>query len=134
LRDDVIEIRDVPPPPAQPSDWWDPVLRLGAKKGESWTSEMPDGRSVTYTVVEFRQDERRNQLVEIRRVVKNPKEPAAWEESLVTYALGIGEIRRQAVKRNVAGGSMTMLESRLVSAAVAPPPSRGQDAPEKKRP
>jgi hypothetical protein len=119
LKDGLVELRDTPPPPAQPSPWWDPVFRSGLKRGESWTSEMPSGQTVTYTVVGFSKDQQSRHCVELSRVVKSPMDPETWEESRITYALGVGEIRRVVSWHATNGRSITKLEMRLVEAMPA---------------
>jgi hypothetical protein len=97
LRNDTVEIRAIPAPPRQPGAWWDPVLKLGFKKGESWSAEYSeDGatHTVTYTVLDIGKDERGRQLLELRRVEKNSRDPNNWYEDTITYARGIGEIKR----------------------------------------
>ncbi|MCE9564170.1 MAG: OB-fold putative lipoprotein [Planctomycetes bacterium] len=126
VQDGTIEFRDVPPPPAQPSAWWDPVFKLGMKHGESWSGEMPDGATVTYTVMGFSKGENARQMVEIRRVLKSTKESTVWEESKIMYAVGVGEVSRIVTKQSAAGQSFTGLEMRLVEAGTDPKP------PEKK--
>ncbi len=128
LTEGTIETRDVPAPPNQPSSWWDPVLKLGVKKGESWSSERPDGRIVTYTVESFASDALKRPVVEIRRVMKHPKEPAVWEESRIVYTLGVGETRRVVSTHSANGQAFTMMEMRLVDAAT------DAKEPEKKEP
>jgi hypothetical protein len=132
LRDDLIEMREVPAPPAQPADRWDPVFKVGVKQGESWTAETPDKRVVTYTATEFRRDEHHRQVVEIRRVVKDPKETGAWEEAVITYALGVGEVRRVVMRRHGNGKAVAVLEVRLVDKPGVPPVEKGPADPEKK--
>jgi hypothetical protein len=125
--DEGIELREIPPAPLQPSQWWDPVMRLGAKKGESWSSEMPDGRVVTYTVMAFIQDEQQRQLVEIRRIVKNPRVAISWEEETRTYALGIGEIKRVASRQFVNGNALTTLEMKVAESPDSKDPNEPKD-------
>jgi hypothetical protein len=117
LRDDTVEIRAIPAPPLQPSQWWDPVLKFGSKKGDFWSSESPDGRMITYTVMDFRKDEFERQLAVIRRIAKSSKDQSQWEESLIVYARGVGEIRR-TLARQSAGAGVTMLETRYVESGL----------------
>jgi tRNA_anti-like len=114
VNEGAIEMREVPAPPAQPSLWWDPVLKIGVKKGESWSSEMPGGRTVTYTVVGFGKDEAKRSTVEIRRVVKDPKVMTYWEESTIVYAHSVGPVRRTLATRNENGQAVVIAEMRLV--------------------
>lgn len=118
LKDETIEIRPFPTPPIQPSPWWDPVLKLGCKKKESWSSEMPDGRTVTYTVLDFRKDETLREVVELRRVLKNPKVPNIWEESVITYVRGLGEVRRIVTSQTITGTAVAVMEMRLVESGI----------------
>lgn len=129
LNEGTIETRDVPAPPNQPSTWWDPVLKLGVKKGESWTSERPDGRIVTYTVESFASDVSKRPIVEIRRAMKHPKEPAVWEESRIVYTLGVGETRRVVSRHSANGQAFTMMEMRLVDLAAESKESEKKEPP-----
>ncbi len=118
VKDDTIEIRAIPAPPLQPSPWWDPVLKLGCKKGDSWSSEMPDGRVITYTVQGFDIDEAQRPVVEIRRIAKHPKDMGIWEESSIVYARNLGEVRRSVTAMSVAGKGVTLMETRLVESGI----------------
>jgi hypothetical protein len=117
LRDDTIEFRQIPAAPLQPSPWWDPVLKLGSKKGDSWSSDMPDGRTITYTVMDFKKDENQRFVVEIRRVARHPKDQSLWEESLITYARGLGEVRRSVAKQST-GLGVAVLEMKYVESGL----------------
>jgi hypothetical protein len=79
---------------------------------------MPDERTITYTVQSFKTDEEQRQIVEIRRIAKNQKESAVWEESLIVYARGIGEIRRSVTAMSAAGKGVAMLEVGLVESGI----------------
>jgi hypothetical protein len=116
----LVELRDVPAPPAQPSSSWDPALKLGMKKGETWSGETPDGRTVTYTVVDFSTDAQKRQLVQILRVTKNPKDLTSWEETTHVYARGVGEVRRVVTRHFSNGKAVALLEVRLVDPAADP--------------
>lgn len=104
----------------QPPVWWDPVLKFGLKKGESWSVETPEKKTVTYTVGDFRKDESERLLVDVKRVVKNPKDANHWEESLSTYARGLGEIRRIVTKHSLTGKPVVVKELRLVESDQVP--------------
>ena len=110
VTDGAIETRDRPVPPAQPGAWWNPVFKIGMRKGEMWTSKMPDGRTVTYTVADFGKDAAGRPTVEIARVEKNPKDATTWQETTITYARGVGEVRRVMVRRSTSGKAYTVLE------------------------
>ena len=57
-------------PPLQPGTWWDPILKFGSRKGDTWSSTLPDGCIVTYTGVRFGTDFNDRNTVEIQRVLK----------------------------------------------------------------
>ena len=100
--------------------WWDPVLRLGRKTSESWSTEIPGGRMVRYTVMGFTTDAGRSQ-VEIRRVVSNPKDTDRLEESMIVYARGVGEVRRTVGVRVGAASPVTISEMRLADGPAEEP-------------
>jgi hypothetical protein len=127
-----LEFRPLPQPPAVPGEFWDPVLRWGARKGATWTTTLPDRRAASYKVVEFARDALGRKTVEILRVVRNPK-PAdpknqRREETTIVYVWGIGEVRRVVATRSGTGDGVTVLESRLVEAE-----STGLEEPKKDR-
>lgn len=131
LGDGVIESREVPAPPLQPADWWEPTLKLGAYQGESWSAERPDGAVLTYTVEGFGADPEKRPVVEVRRTIKNPKDTKGWEETRFVYTLGVGETRRVVVHRLANGQAVTATEVRL---ADAPPPAPKDKEPATKEP
>ena len=100
----------VPSPPPPPA--WEPVLKLGAKAGESWAYAAPDGRKVTYTVTGFRQDATGRPLVGILKVAVNPVDKSR-EEWAVVYAKKVGEVERLDVEHSVAG-SRVLREMKLM--------------------
>jgi hypothetical protein len=120
LNEDTIEMRERPAPPLQPAAWWDPILKIGVRKGETWSSTMPDGRVVTYIVVRFGKDYAERNTVEIQRVLKNPKETATWDETTLTYARGVGEVRRVMTKQSTNGKAYLTLEMKWVEGEVPP--------------
>jgi hypothetical protein len=120
-----LESRPVPPAPRVPGPYWDPVLKWGARKGETWTGTLPDGREGQYKVVEFGRDALGRKTVEILRVAKNPKDPklpadpkgqkeTRWEEATLVYTHGIGEVRRVITMRSSTGSGVVTTEMRLV--------------------
>jgi hypothetical protein len=126
VNEDMVEIRDKPTPPAQPALWWDPILKLGARKGETWNTTMLDGRVVTYTVVRFGKDDAGRNTVEIQRITKHPKDSANWEEATIIYARGIGEVSRVIVKQSTNGKAYSLGEMKWVESetSVAPDPKK----------
>jgi hypothetical protein len=113
VENQAVEIREIPEPPAQPQSWWDPVIKIGLKKGEAWSSEMPDGRQVSYSVVDFGKDENGRDTLSIHRVEKHPKQPGVWQERTITYVRGLGEVKR-VVSEHRLKGAVAVLELRLV--------------------
>lgn len=130
VADGFIESREIPAPPLQPSDWWEPTLKLGAFQGESWSAERPDGAVFTYTVEGFDTDTEKRPIVEVRRTIKHPKDPRGWEETRLVYTLGVGETRRLVVNRLATGQAVTATEVRLVES----PPGPKDKEPAKKDP
>ncbi|HSQ57168.1 MAG TPA: hypothetical protein VLM40_15700, partial [Gemmata sp.] len=113
MEKSTIQARPVPDPPAQPSPWWEPVLKLGLKQGETWSSEMPDGTQVAYRVVSFGKDEAGRDTLHIHRSETHPKNPNMWQERTVTYVRGVGEVKR-IVTQHWAKGAVAIVEVRLV--------------------
>jgi hypothetical protein len=120
VNNNVIELREVPPAPAQPSQWWDPVLKLGVKAGEGWSSESPDGRTISYAVVSFGKDAAGRDTLNIHRMAKNPKAANVWEEWTITYVRGVGEVKRVVSWHATNGKGVTVLEKKLVEAEDQP--------------
>jgi len=125
VKDDTIETREVPPN-GQPGAWWDPVLKFDMKKGDSWSTDMPNGLTLTYTVTSFGLDDAKRQVVEIRRVVKNPKDSKNLEERTTVYAVGLGETRRMVSRPFPNGTPVTTDEMRLVESE-SPAPKTPKD-------
>ena len=96
------------------AEFWEPVLKSGLKRGQSWSAKFPDGRVATYTVVGFAKHGDADQL-EIKRVLRNPTDPTRWEETASTYVKDIGEIRRIVTHKNDHSESVVVSEMRLVS-------------------
>jgi hypothetical protein len=111
---DGIETLDVPPPPAKPGQWWDPILKFRMKRGDSWSSVMPGGRSVTYTVMAFGKDHAGRETLELQRLVKNPQVAMFSEETTITYVRSIGQVRRVVVTRADAGPAVVTSELKYV--------------------
>jgi hypothetical protein len=111
-----LEARPKPPPPALPGPWWEPVLKFGAKKGDTWSSTMPDGRVSEYKVMDFSTDAVGRPTVEILRVQRNPKDTkeTTREETTIVYTYRVGEVRRQTVMRASTGHGVVIFEARLV--------------------
>jgi len=108
IRDGAIEIGQ--------GDFWEPVLKAGLKRGQSWSAKFPDGRVGTYTVTGFsKQPGTDLDVLDIRRTLRSPTDPTRWEETASTYVRGIGEIRRITSNRTDRGESMVLSEMRLVS-------------------
>jgi hypothetical protein len=118
---DTVEARDRPPPPAQPGAWWDPVFKYGMRKGESWNTTMPDGRTVSYRISAFGKDAAQRHTVEITRITKRPQDATTWEEAVITYAYGVGEVRRVITRQAANGKAITLAEMQLVETG---PPGR----------
>ncbi|QJW99274.1 OB-fold protein [Frigoriglobus tundricola] len=115
--DGTVEVREKPDPapaPGAAEAWWDPVLRIGYAKGETWSTKTPDGRSVTYKVIGFSKDEANKDTVEILRVMKDPTDVSAWDETNTTYTHGVGEVRRVVTRHYANGKSQTLFEVKLV--------------------
>ena len=93
------------------------------RKGESWSSDMPDGLVVTYTVVGFGKDEQDRQFVEIHRIVKHPKNVNPLEEQRRTYVLGVGEVKRITTQL-LPNGTTALMEMKLLEGAV---PTKDKD-------
>lgn len=68
---------------------WEPVIKLGAKEGESWTWDSPFGTCV-YTVTDFRKT-RGQAAAHVKKLVQNG---LTVTESTHLYELGIGETER----------------------------------------
>jgi hypothetical protein len=115
VSDGTVEARDKPPPPAQPGAWWDPVFKFGMRKGESWSTMMLDGRTVSYRVSAFGKDAAGRHTVEITRITKRPQDATTWEEAVITYAYGVGEVRRVITKQAANGKAITLVEMQLVA-------------------
>ena len=81
------------PAPTAAAAHWDPVLKVGLKKGRSWSFDPPDGSRITYTVRSFGQLANRP-VVELVRVAEHPKLPDFREETTIVLARGVGEVRR----------------------------------------
>ncbi len=126
IQDNVIELRPIPDAPKQPGPWWDPVLKLGVKKGDSWSTEMPNGHTLTYSVVAFGKDDAGRQTVELLRVEKdskspdNPKQPTFWEEWKIVHAQGVGEVKRVVTTRASTGQAIATLELKLIEVVKDP--------------
>jgi hypothetical protein len=101
------------------TEFWEPVLKSGLKRGQSWSAKFPDGRVATYTVVGFTKLGDADQL-DIKRVLRSPTDPTRWEETASSYVRGIGEIRRIVTNRNDHNESVVISESRLVSDGSTP--------------
>ncbi len=122
--DGTVEVREKPEPPEAPGaprvppaaveTWWDPVLKIGYAKGETWSVRTPDGRIVTYKVIGFAKDEANKDTVEVLRVMKDPKDVSAWDETSTTYTHGIGEVRRVVTRHFANGKTQTLFEVKLV--------------------
>jgi hypothetical protein len=94
---------------------WEAVLQIGAKRGQSWTVEVPPGSKVIYTVTGFRTDPAHGPVVEVLRIATpNPPSAGPVEESLVTYAKGVGEVARVITQRFPNGTGRLAGETRLV--------------------
>lgn len=102
-------------------EFWEPVLKSGLKKGQSWSARFPDGKLATYTVMGFTKAEGKPDQLEIKRTLRDPKDPTRWEETGSTYARGIGEIRRIVSSRTDRSEAVVMSESRLVTDGTPPP-------------
>jgi|GEM_PF-3734418 len=97
------------------TDFWEPVLKSGLKRGQSWSAKFPDGRVATYTVTGFaKQPGTEADILDVKRVLRNPTDPTRWEETACTYIRGIGEARRIVTNRNDRNESMVISETRLV--------------------
>jgi hypothetical protein len=97
-------------------DFWEPVLKAGLKRGQSWSTKFPDGRTATYTVTGFaKQPGTELDILDIRRTLRSPTDPTRWEETASTYVRGIGEVRRITSNRTDRGESMVISELKLVS-------------------
>ncbi|MFO0803810.1 MAG: hypothetical protein U0791_11915 [Gemmataceae bacterium] len=97
-------------------DFWEPVLKAGLKRGQSWSAKFPDGRIATYTVTGFaKQPGTELDILDIRRTLRSPTDPTRWEETASTYVRGIGEVRRITSNRTDRGESMVISELKLVS-------------------
>ena len=132
VRENTIEVAQ-PPAPGQAQPFWDPVLQIGLKKGNSWSADMPGGRIVQYTVVAFTKDDAGRNQLEIKRVVRNPENASRWEESAILYVHGLGEVRRTTTVRAAMGDPVVIAEMRLVPAELGEPGGKtdGKE-PEKK--
>ena len=98
------------------SEFWEPVLKSGLKRGQSWSARFPNGRHATYTVMGFsKQPGTDVDQLDIRRTLRDPMDPTRWEESTSTYVRGVGEIRRIVSNRNDRNESVVLSETRLVS-------------------
>jgi hypothetical protein len=120
ITDAGVETRLRPPPPAVAPPIWEPVLKFGARKDETWSGLTSDGRLVVCKVVSFARDAVGRPTLEVLRVVKNPRDPR-WEETLITYKHGVGEVRRVTVQFGGAGTGTVIRETRLVESEPASP-------------
>jgi hypothetical protein len=124
VRDGVVEIGQpfVAGEKKEVQEFWEPVLKSGLKRGQSWSIRHPDNRMATYTVSNFTQMEGKPDQLEIKVVLRNPMDPTHWEERAVTYARGIGEIRRVVSFVSDRGEVVVASEMRLISDGTPPAP------------
>lgn len=116
VRDGVVEIgqphfangKDV-------QEFWEPVIKAGLKKGQSWSIRFPDSKIATYSVMDFTKDASGAEQLEIKRTLRDPLDPTRWEENGVTYLRGVGEVRRIVSYRTERGEALVVSESRLVT-------------------
>lgn len=113
---DMVEIGRPAKPKAGGTDtYWEPVLKIGARLGQSWKVTDPDDLEVTYTVTNFRKDKKDRDVVEVKRVAIHPKDPAAVrEESVIAYAKGVGELGRTVTLHVGAATPVLRREDRLI--------------------
>lgn len=94
--------------------FWEPVIKSGMKKGQSWSARFPDGKIATYTVMNLVQKEGKPDQLEIKRTLRDPKDSSRWEESGSTYLRGIGEVRRVITARTDRNEAVVLSETRLL--------------------
>jgi hypothetical protein len=112
VRDGYIEIQQA----AQGTNvapWWDPVFRIGRKRGDFWSAESGDGRLVRYTINGFTKDETGKDQVEIGRLLTHTKDPNKREETTIVYTLGVGEVRRTIRSLTPTGRMVVVAETQL---------------------
>ena len=70
---------------------WEPVLKLGAKQGETWEHKLPNGTTKKYTLERFeKKDGKDAVVVKSQMTVQQDTELITYS----TYARGIGEVER----------------------------------------
>jgi hypothetical protein len=112
----------LPPGPSTVKPWWDPVLKPGRRRGQSWSLDVPGIGSVRYTVVGFSKDPLGRAQVEIRRVVKHADNPNQWEEESIVYVHDVGEVRRSSYVESETAPPVLISEMRLVDEPSAAEP------------
>lgn len=96
-------------------EFWEPVLKPGLKKGQSWSIRFPDGKMATYTVMDFTKSASGADQLELKRTLRDSLDPTRWEENGITYIRGVGEVRRIVSSRTERGEAIVMLESRMIT-------------------
>ena len=126
LTEDTVEIAQSLRP-GERTPFWEPILRLGARQGGQWSVQSPDGRTIEYTVLEYRKDGAK-QFVEVKRVSRatrpldaGPNANDQWEETLITYQLGVGELKRSTTMKSANGTAAPLSEMRLTDAEAVVP-------------
>ncbi|OWK43968.1 hypothetical protein FRUB_03567 [Fimbriiglobus ruber] len=91
-------LKPAPPAPVRTEVLWEPVLKLGCRRGQSWVFTSYTGQTVTCTVAAFGELPVYGSTVEIHRVASpaglTPALQNFEEVSCIRYARGIGEIAR----------------------------------------
>jgi hypothetical protein len=89
--------------------FWEPVLKIGAKAGDSWSWDLPGGGTKKYTLVRFDTHKGRPAVL-VRAVLENAGSQMVVDHGLVK---GVGEVERTtSIMQGMA--SAVVGQSRLV--------------------